>query len=515
MSLQCATGPVDKEESYLDLNAEQMDMLKERFNAADADGTAGLDRLEILRLWEQMWPEIPIEDVRLVTDDLFSDIDVNGDGQVTFTELQEYLRVDTIIMSDIDKYATGEVQVKDRPKGFKEWIWASLDEGGPHFTEVPWVNKICAITNCFIQLAILTSVGNMMVESMPQYQEKNNPHIFAIEATCIAIFSVELCLRVISAPERKEYLKSVLTWVDILAVLPFYVGLAGAGSGEVQVLIVLRVLRLLRLLRVVKLGARFQGVQLLLLTIQRAGDALLLSTLLINVVAVTVFASLMFTFERGQATFDTTQQKWIRDNDSDYDDAGQVINFQSIPDSMWWAWVTLTTVGYGDSYPRTTAGKIIASITMLTGFVLVAFPITLLSNSLQTTVHEVDKLKAKKARKVAFNFNMQKNVTETEKSKTEGSIVIGSGSDMEMISHKDINVEGIDSNVPPVSPKRRTSRKLHSDALLASRISSLEQEVQSLSGLIRSFIEDGRKKSIAYSDTFCSEIDDNDNNDIS
>ena len=183
----------------------------------------------------------------------------------------------------------------------------------------------------------------------PHVKDSKTSPAFILEASCIAIFTVEFLVRLFSTPNLRDFWTSFYTWVDVLAIAPFYVGVCVAGNAG-EFLVVLRVLRLLRLLRMLKLGRQFEAVQVLIIALNRTLSPLIVAMLGINSIAVILFASLLFVAEQTEADFDEDSLQWKRLNSSQYPDAGEVIQFQSIPDSMWWAWVTLTTVGYGDAY---------------------------------------------------------------------------------------------------------------------------------------------------------------------
>ena len=182
----------------------------------------------------------------------------------------------------------------------------------------------------------------------------------AFEVFSIAVFTIEYLWRAWVAPEspmyrgrsawsaRLRYLASPLAIVDLAAVLPAYLGL--------MMTIDLRYLRLLRLLRLLKLSHYFKGLGIFILVIQ-AEARTLLSGLLTMAVLVVVAASLMYGVEH----------------------AAQPERFGSIGESLWWAVVTMTTVGYGDVTPVTTAGRILASLIMLLGVGVVALPAGILA----------------------------------------------------------------------------------------------------------------------------------------
>ena len=169
------------------------------------------------------------------------------------------------------------------------------------------------------------------------------------------IFSVEYIARVWSCVERPKYNKAVtgrlrfvitpLAVIDLLAILPFYLPFTGID------LRFLRIMRMMRIFRVAKLGRYSQSLQLLH-RVMMAKKEELLCTLFILLLLVIVAASMLYYAENSI----------------------QPENFSSIPASMWWAVATLTTVGYGDVYPVTGLGKLMASVIAVLGIGMFALP---------------------------------------------------------------------------------------------------------------------------------------------
>lgn len=208
--------------------------------------------------------------------------------------------------------------------------------------------------NLFLAVLIITNVAALVVESVPG-MESHAGFFRAFEFFSVVVFSVEYLLRVWSAPEnvryadgwrgRLRYMMTPLAIVDLLAVLPFYLPL---GALDLRML---RVLRLLRLLRLAKL-ARYSVAAEVLGDVLKAKRHELTVVLGIVVILVLCSASLMYFVER---------------------DAQPEV-FSSIPAAAWWSIVTLTTIGYGDAVPQSTAGRVIGSFVALFGIGVVALP---------------------------------------------------------------------------------------------------------------------------------------------
>eukprot|EP01059_Diplonema_ambulator_P007567 TRINITY_DN17038_c0_g1_i2.p1 TRINITY_DN17038_c0_g1~~TRINITY_DN17038_c0_g1_i2.p1 ORF type:complete len:324 (+),score=64.43 TRINITY_DN17038_c0_g1_i2:803-1774(+) len=130
---------------------------------------------------------------------------------------------------------------------------------------------------------------------------------------------------------------------------------------------------------------------------------------LFTLMAMTMSSSLLYYAEKEEASFDYDKQAWYRDVNSSLPDAGQKVFFQSIPDTMWWALVTLTTTGYGDTYPITIGGKVIAGFTMIAGLLVVGYPITILTAVFQDVHQEYLDNQAKNRRREILKDKLLKS----------------------------------------------------------------------------------------------------------
>ena len=160
------------------------------------------------------------------------------------------------------------------------------------------------------------------------------------------IFTIEYILRIYTANKPLKYIFSFYGIIDLLAILPSYLSIFLVGS---HYLVVIRILRLLRVFRVLKL-ARFVGAADTLQTALRNSRAKIIVFLEVVLTIVVIVGSMMYLIE------------------------GPENGFNSIPKSIYWAIVTLTTVGYGDIAPNTPLGQILASMLMITGYAIIAVP---------------------------------------------------------------------------------------------------------------------------------------------
>lgn len=191
-------------------------------------------------------------------------------------------------------------------------------------------------------------------------------NIFIVETVCVAWFSLEFTLRFIQDRSKITFLRQPLNLIDVVAILPYYITLLvdststgdrklGSGSSYLdKVGLVLRVLRALRILYVMRLARHSLGLQTLGLTARRCTREFGLLVLFLCV-AIALYSPLLYLIENEMTT---TQE------------------FTSIPATYWWAVITMTTVGYGDMVPRTIPGQVVALSSILSGILLMAFPVT-------------------------------------------------------------------------------------------------------------------------------------------
>lgn len=194
--------------------------------------------------------------------------------------------------------------------------------------------------------AIVLSVVAVMLDSVGVYQARYGATLRSLEWILTVLFTVEYVLRLVAARSARQYALSFFGVVDILSILPAYVALLVPGA---QFLLIIRVLRLLRIFRIFKL-ARYLSEASVLTTALRASLAKITVFLAVVLTLVVVIGTLMYVVE------------------------GPQYGFTSIPTSIYWAVVTLTTVGYGDIAPKTPVGKTLASVAMILGYGIIAVP---------------------------------------------------------------------------------------------------------------------------------------------
>lgn len=193
---------------------------------------------------------------------------------------------------------------------------------------------------------ILLSVLVVMLESVQAIETKVGSYIRVVEWVFTIIFTIEYMARIICVYKPWRYVFSFFGLIDFLSIVPTYLSVIFAGT---HYLIVIRAMRLLRVFRILKLGRHMGEAQLLTraLIASRAKITVFLLAVLNSVVIV---GTVMYMVEGGQN------------------------GFTSIPRSIYWAVVTLTTVGYGDISPHTVLGQFLSSIIMILGYGIIAVP---------------------------------------------------------------------------------------------------------------------------------------------
>ena len=199
--------------------------------------------------------------------------------------------------------------------------------------------------------AIILSVLVVYLESISELRNKYGGLFYYLEWIFTILFTIEYLLRIISVKKPQVYIFSFYGMVDLLAILPTYLSLFFAGS---QYLLVIRILRLLRVFRIFKLN-HMMGQATILKKAMLASRGKIAVFLFAVLTLVVIVGAVMYVVE------------------------GPENGFTSIPVSMYWAIVTMTTVGYGDISPQTPLGQFLASIVMIMGYAIIAVPTGIVS----------------------------------------------------------------------------------------------------------------------------------------
>lgn len=235
----------------------------------------------------------------------------------------------------------------------------------------PAGDRPARLVSSLIVLLVLINIVAVVLQSVPRYEQAFQAGFVAIEAASLAVFTVEYLLRIWVAAEhaphrdvrpsraRWRYISSTDGLIDLVSVVPFW--LAFVAPSE------LRIVLLFRIVRFLKLGRYSPALRSLLAALYSERRALF-GCVVILTGATLVSAVLIHLAEREV----------------------QPEKFGTIPDAMWWAIVTLGTIGYGDVVPVTAIGKMIAAMTILWGFVMVALPVGIIATAFSEQIHRRD-----------------------------------------------------------------------------------------------------------------------------
>ena len=232
----------------------------------------------------------------------------------------------------------------------------------------PYGNRLNRLIDGFLIVLILANVVAVAAETVPRLQAAYRAYFVIFEVFSVAVFTVEYALRIwvaaddmrhgagSAASRRWRYIRSPLALIDLAAILPFYIFFFAAPD--------LRFLRIFRLVRLFKL-ARYSPAVTALARVFYDERRALMGALIIMFGLVMVSASVMYFVERH----------------------AQPEAFGSIPQAIWWALVTLTTVGYGDVVPVTLVGRILGSVVMIFGLAVYAIPIGIIASGFSSEIH--------------------------------------------------------------------------------------------------------------------------------
>jgi len=205
-------------------------------------------------------------------------------------------------------------------------------------------------------LTIVFSVTIVILDSFPALNEGNGQLYYRIEWVLTIVFTIEYAARIWCSPKRLAYVTSYYGIIDLLAILPTYIGLLIPGAHP---LVVVRLLRILRIFRVLRL-LRFLDEANSLMRAMRSSSRKIFVFFSLMMILTTIFGCLIYVVE------------------------GPANGFDTIPKSVYWAIVTVTTVGYGDVVPVTGLGRAISAVGMLTGYAIIAVPTGIFTAHLAT-----------------------------------------------------------------------------------------------------------------------------------
>lgn len=206
--------------------------------------------------------------------------------------------------------------------------------------------KAGKIFDIILLLLILTSTVLLMVETIPIIRLQYHKQFYYIEFFITLIFTIEYILRIICVKDREEYIFSPLGIIDFLSIVPFYISFFFPVWHFVAII---RMLRILRIFRIFNLADYMHDGKFIVSALRHSSRKIYIF-LLFMIIFITIIGALMYVIEGGKN------------------------GFSSIPQSVYWAVVTITTVGYGDISPGTPLGKVLSIIVMLCGYSIIAVP---------------------------------------------------------------------------------------------------------------------------------------------
>ncbi len=210
----------------------------------------------------------------------------------------------------------------------------------------------------FIQFLIILSLISFSIETLPNLSNQTVQILWYFNVFCVAIFTIEYLLRIFLSQKKLSFIFSFYGMIDLFAILPFYIT-SGIDLRSIRIFRIFRLFRVFKILRYNKAISRFKNA---IISIKEELTLFLVVALL-----------LLYVSAVGIYYFENSAQPDV---------------FKSVFHSLWWAVVTLTTVGYGDVYPITVGGKIFTSIIILIGLGVVAVPTGLIASALTRTIKD-------------------------------------------------------------------------------------------------------------------------------
>ncbi|KAF7707585.1 hypothetical protein HF521_018803 [Silurus meridionalis] len=305
--------------------------------------------------------------------------------EIFMEEIKFYEIDDAVIQGFIDDEGLSKEETRPMPTSeFQRQVWLLF--------EYPDSSRAARLIAIISVMVIIVSIVIFCLETLPEFKSSGdvpgrkatgnetieevlhgNPFtdpFFLLETLCIGWFSFEMFMRFISCPSKFAFYKDIMNTIDIVAIVPYFITLGlelaenRANAQQAASLTVLRVVRLVRVFRIFKLSRHSKGLQILGRTLHASMRemALLIFFLIIGII---LFSSAVFFAE-------------VDDPDS---------SFTSIPESFWWAVVTMTTVGYGDMSPVTLGGKIVGSMCAVAGVLTIALPVPVIVSNFSYFYH--------------------------------------------------------------------------------------------------------------------------------
>eukprot|EP00949_MAST-11_sp_MAST-11-sp1_P004246 g4246.t1 len=355
------------------------------FKDIDVDKSGTLTADEMVLLFRDLGEPIQQKEMEL----LFSLIDADASGEIDFVEFQllmwrlsgfgldkndpKHPHYGYKDISELEKELQTEYNMESRYERFRYKMHLLMDQ--PSTSLAAW------LVSMLIMLLIIISVAAFCLESVRSIQTNYSQLFFIIEAGCSWAFTMEYILRLWGSPSRKKFFFNFLNAVDFIAILPYYIELISGSAGGSF----LRVIRLLRIARVFKFS-RYLVWMRLLATAFISSLFPFMMVLTVLLMSMVLFACLLYDMERND--WDESVRQYIAPN-------GEPSMYQSIPSTLYFCLIGMTTVGYGDQWPRSAAGQILTGIMCFYGVMLIAIPISTFSGNFN---HEFQKMTKEKSK---------------------------------------------------------------------------------------------------------------------
>ena len=233
-----------------------------------------------------------------------------------------------------------------------------------------------------------------------------HPILENIDSFCTCFFTVEFFIRWIVTPDRIRFWKSPMNIIDVLCVLPMWIKYIMQiydirfDEDLLPVFFIIMTLRVLRICRVLRMARHYTGVKILLLAL-RASFKELCMLLIFVFIVILIFAVVIY-----YAEF------FVKDT------------FRTIPEGYWWAIITITTVGYGDFYPKSLMGYIVGALCALTGILATGLPVPIIANNFNIYYTHAKLKEAVSKRKASHTAHKVDELTKNENSVKKETIVV-------------------------------------------------------------------------------------------
>ncbi|CAB3387706.1 Hypothetical predicted protein [Cloeon dipterum] len=299
-------------------------------------------------------------------------------GDCCFEDYKDRKRENSERLMDDKLSENGDNQNLQQLTNIRQKMWRSFEN--PHTSTSALV--FYYVTGFFIAVSVMANVIETVSCGIKPGRSGTLPCgerykivFFCLDTACVMIFTAEYLLRLFAAPDRCKFMRSVMSIIDVVAIMPYYIGLGITDNDDVSGAFV--TLRVFRVFRIFKFSRHSQGLRILGYTLKSCASEL--GFLVFSLaMAIIIFATVMFYAEKNVES----------------------TNFTSIPAAFWYTIVTMTTLGYGDMVPKTIAGKIVGGVCSLSGVLVIALPVPVIVSNFSRIYHQNQRADKRKAQRV-------------------------------------------------------------------------------------------------------------------